>query len=131
MTWSMTYDCCWGRRAPFGRCFCRVLINVLAVPEPRSAYFLLLVQEKVRKEKDPAVAAPHTNFTCAVPCAPRRSRTLAQLAGGVKATPLGLEHGRAQSTGSGSGARLALLGLNCNDNSNRKNARVATKARVY
>ena len=31
---------------------------VIAVPEPRSAYFLLLVQEKVRKEKDTPVAAP-------------------------------------------------------------------------
>src|SRR5258706_3694127 len=34
------------------------VINILAVPEPRSAYFLLLVQEKVRKEKDTRVAAP-------------------------------------------------------------------------
>ena len=34
------------------------VINILAVPEPRSAYFLLLVQEKVRKEKDTPVAAP-------------------------------------------------------------------------
>src|SRR6266481_385185 len=67
------------------------VINILAVPEPRSAYFLLLVQEKVRKEKDPPVAAPHTNLTCAVPCAPREERARAQLAGGAKAAPLGLD----------------------------------------
>src|SRR5258706_3956391 len=51
------------------------VINLLAVPEPRSAYFLLLVQEKVRKEKDPPVAAPaqHQRGYPALLTAPGRS----------------------------------------------------------
>ena len=56
---------------------------VLAVPEPRSGYFLLLVQEKVPKEKDTPNGA---NVSCASrrwgprritahPCAVIRERT--------------------------------------------------------
>jgi len=55
-----------------------------------------------------------------VPGAPHHSRKLAQLTGGVRTTPLGLEHGRAKTTGSGCGARLALRGLNSNGNKIRR-----------
>src|SRR5258706_1869514 len=62
------------------------VINILAVPERRSAYFLLLVQEKVRKEKDTPVAAPLARITRAVPCAPRQPRARAELAGAQQIT---------------------------------------------
>src|SRR5437016_8297607 len=63
------------------------VINQLAVPEPRSAYFLLLVQEKVRKEKDTPVAAPAPLYYFLegpVPCAPHQPRARDELAGAHK-----------------------------------------------
>src|SRR6266481_8562976 len=123
---------CWSCRGEVGSRVPRDLvdvINVLAVPEPRSAYFLLLVQEKVRKEKDTPVAAPPQLLLFPSPAcggglggarfpalltAPGRSPN----SPAAKNTPLGLEHGRAKTTGSGCGARLALRGLNSNGNCN-------------
>jgi hypothetical protein len=93
----------------------------LWVVDPRQVTFLCLAKEKSPKEKRPRSLRPR-EIHARVPCAPRQRRARAELAGGVKATPLGLEHRLATTPGIGSGARLALRGLNSNSNynSNRK-----------